>query len=61
MLFLEQAVVQFVDQIDDQANAQLEFEWNKKAETLMITVVMTQVKFGAALFVVPRDSTSGTM
>jgi hypothetical protein len=59
-LIQEQAAVQFVDQIGDQAKAQLEDEWNKKAETLMTTVITTQEKFGAALSAVPQDSPSGT-
>jgi hypothetical protein len=57
----EQVAVQFVGHIGNQAKAQLEDEWNKKAETLMITVVTMQEKFGAALFAVPWDSTSRTM
>ncbi|KAG0590587.1 hypothetical protein M758_1G101000 [Ceratodon purpureus] len=56
----EQAAVQFVDQIGDQAKAQLEDEWNHKAETLMTTVAKTQEKFVADLPAVPQDSKSGT-
>jgi hypothetical protein len=32
VMIQEQAAVQFVDQIGDEAKAQLEFEWNKKAD-----------------------------
>ena len=54
----EQAAVAFVDQISDEAKAQLEDEWNKKAETLMTSVARAQENFGDDLSAVPRDSKS---
>lgn len=53
----EQAAVAFVDQISDQAKAQLEDEWNKKAETLMTSVARAQENIGVDL---PEDSKLNT-
>lgn len=52
----EQAAVEFVDQLGDQATVQLEDEWNKKAETLMTTVAKTQERLGADLPQLSNDS-----
>jgi hypothetical protein len=41
----EVAAVEFVNQIGDQAQAQLEEDWNQKSEAVMATV-MTQQKLG---------------
>ena len=57
VMIQEQAAVHFVDQIGDQAKAQLEVEWNRKAGTLMTTVASEN--FGADLSAIPQDK-SGT-
>ena len=39
----EEAAVEFVNQIGDHAQAQLEDEWEKKTETLMAEVMVQQI------------------
>lgn len=58
----EQAAVEFVEQIDVEAKAQLEEEWNHKAETLMTTVARSQQQqnFGADVPVVASDLKSNS-
>lgn len=45
----EEAAVEFVEQIGDQARAQLEDEWEKKAETLMAEMKATGESADASL------------